>query len=107
LGSGRSQAGVEYSNALSGSEQAMVIRLPSGEAVGVDVSLGESIAEAARRVGSQVQGLCRGHGRCGMCAVAVVEGADGVGAAGEAEARALRILGAGPDLRLACQARRA
>jgi ferredoxin len=42
-----------------------------------------------------------------MCAVAVVEGADGVRAAGEAEARILRIVGAGPGLRLACQARRA
>jgi adenylate cyclase len=85
----------------------VVIRLPSGEAVGIDVARGESVAEAARRVGSPVQGPCRGHGRCGMCAVAVAEGADGVRAAGEAEARVLRILGAGPDMRLACQARRA
>jgi adenylate cyclase len=86
----------------------MRVRFPGGDAIEIEVGRGESVAGAAGRAGDAggvVHGPCRGHGRCGMCVVAIAGGADGVSAADEAEARVLRILQAAPDQRLACQAR--
>jgi adenylate cyclase len=76
--------------------------LPGGEEMGIEAGHGESVAG---RVGGGLMGLCRGHGRCGMCVVSLIEGVDDIDAPSEAEARVLRILGARPDQRLACQAR--
>jgi len=85
----------------------MRISFAGGEEIDIEieVSPGESVAEGLKRAGAGHVGLCRGHGRCGMCVVAVHEGMDRLAAAGEAEARALRLLGAKPHQRLACQAR--
>jgi adenylate cyclase len=80
----------------------MKIRLPGGEEMDIEAGQGESVAG---RTGGGIMGPCRGHGRCGMCVVSLIEGADGIDAPSEAEARVLRILGARPSQRLACQAR--
>ena len=82
----------------------MRISFAGGEEMDIEVSPGEPVAEAMKRAGAGLVGLCRGHGRCGMCVVAVHEGMESLSAASEAEARALRLLGAKPNQRLACQA---
>jgi ferredoxin len=47
---------------------------------------------------------CGGHARCGTCVVTVEEGAAHLTPMGAAEARVLKVLKAGPDQRLGCQA---
>jgi adenylate cyclase len=47
---------------------------------------------------------CGGHARCGTCRITVEEGAEHLSPMGTAEARVLRILKAGPNERLGCQA---
>ena len=47
---------------------------------------------------------CGGHARCGTCVITVDEGAAHLTPMGEAEARVLKVLKAGPDQRLGCQA---
>ena len=48
--------------------------------------------------------LCGGRGRCGSCAVRVIEGTDALSEIGGQEAQTLARRGAAPDVRLACQA---
>ena len=47
---------------------------------------------------------CGGHSRCGTCLLTVEEGAQNLSPMGLAEARILKVLKAGPDQRLGCQA---
>ncbi|MBE3068675.1 MAG: 2Fe-2S iron-sulfur cluster binding domain-containing protein [Planctomycetes bacterium] len=49
--------------------------------------------------------LCEGRHECGNCVVAVVEGADALSPATDAERALLARLRAGPDARCACTAR--
>lgn len=48
--------------------------------------------------------LCGGRGRCGSCAVRVIEGAGALSDIGNQEAQTLAKRSAGPTIRLACQA---
>ncbi len=47
---------------------------------------------------------CGGHARCGTCVITVEAGATHLAPVGAAEARILKVLKAGPDQRLGCQA---
>ncbi len=47
---------------------------------------------------------CGGHARCGTCVITVEDGAAHLTPMGAAEARILKVLKAGPDQRLGCQA---
>ncbi len=49
--------------------------------------------------------VCGGKARCSTCRVRVLDGAQGLSAPSEAEAALLKRIGAGPDVRLACQIR--
>ena len=47
---------------------------------------------------------CGGHARCGTCLVTVEEGGEHLTPMGASEARILKLLKAGPEQRLGCQA---
>jgi ferredoxin len=47
---------------------------------------------------------CGGHARCGTCVITVETGGQHLTPMGAAEARILKVLKAGPDQRLGCQA---
>ena len=64
---------------------------------------GESLLEAARRVGLEIASLCGGRGTCGRCRVRVVSGRVSAATPDEAQALGPRHLAEG--YRLACQAR--
>jgi adenylate cyclase len=83
----------------------MIVRFSDGGVADVDVAPGRSIAESAVSHAHVAIGPCRGHGRCGMCAVVVGDGAKTLSPPGDAESRVMRLLLAAPDHRLACQAR--
>lgn len=83
-----------------------VIRvLPAG--VEFDVADGESVFEAATRHGVRWPSICQGDMECGICWMAVHEGAENVSVQSKAELdRLAQGLKAGdPTVRLACQSR--
>jgi len=47
---------------------------------------------------------CGGHSRCGTCLITVEAGGEHLSPVGAGEARILKVLKAGPDQRLGCQA---
>lgn len=49
--------------------------------------------------------VCGGRARCSTCRVRIIEGAESLPPPSAAEAATLRSIGAGPDVRLACQLR--
>jgi ferredoxin len=63
-----------------------------------------SILSAAAKGEVALNHTCGGHARCGTCVVAVEAGAAHLTPVGAAEARILKVLKAGPDQRLGCQA---
>ena len=63
-----------------------------------------SILAAAARGEIALTHRCGGHARCGTCVFTVEEGAAHLTPMGAAEARILKVLKAGPDQRLGCQA---
>ena len=63
-----------------------------------------SILAAAAKGELGLTHRCGGHARCGTCVITVEEGAAHLTPMGEAEARVLKVLKAGPDQRLGCQA---
>ncbi len=82
-----------------------VIRIayPAGRWIAVPV--GFTVLEASRRAGIPHASVCGGRGRCSTCRVRVVDGVEFLPAAGPAELRVLKRVGAGPSVRLACQLR--
>ena len=66
---------------------------------------GTSLLEALRHARIPHASVCGGRGRCTTCRVRVRNGMQQLPAAEELEARALARIGAGDDVRLACQLR--
>lgn len=66
---------------------------------------GLSLLELSRLSDVPHASVCSGRGRCGTCRVRIDAGADQLSALREDERRTLERAGAGPDERLACQAR--
>jgi adenylate cyclase len=71
----------------------------------VTVPKGSSVLEASRSGGVPHVSVCGGKGRCSTCRVQVLEGGQGQPAPEARESATLRSIGAGPDVRLACQLR--
>jgi adenylate cyclase len=71
----------------------------------VRVPRGFSVLEASRENGIPHLSLCGGRARCSTCRVQVAGPAQNLPPAGEDERRTLARIGAGPDVRLACQLR--
>ena len=63
-----------------------------------------SILTAAAKGEVDLTHRCGGHARCGTCLVTVEAGSAHLTPLGAAEARILKVLKAGPDQRLGCQA---
>lgn len=79
------------------------ISYPAGRRV--SVPLGHSVLEASRHHGVAHASICGGRGRCSTCRVRVGKGLEHLPPADVSEQRVLARVGAGPDVRLACQLR--
>lgn len=67
---------------------------------------GQTVLEVLRSAGVQHASICGGRGRCTTCRVRVKDDAvSGLSEPSELEAAALQRVGAGPNIRLACQIR--
>jgi adenylate cyclase len=71
----------------------------------VEVVPGTSVLEASRLAVIPHASVCGGRGRCSTCRVRVRVSAPGLPDPDEAEHRVLHRIGAGPNVRLACQLR--
>jgi adenylate cyclase len=82
-----------------------VIRIAYPDGRSIDVVPGTSVLEASRLAGIPHASVCGGRGRCSTCRIRVRVSAPGLPEPGELEHRVLRRIGAGPNIRLACQLR--
>jgi adenylate cyclase len=82
-----------------------VIRLsyPSGRVF--SIVHGVSVLEASRMAGIPHASVCGGRGRCSTCRIKVEGARDAVPPPSAEETKVLHRVGAGPDVRLACQLR--
>jgi adenylate cyclase len=82
-----------------------VIRLsyPSGRVL--SILHGVSVLEASRMAGIPHASVCGGRGRCSTCRIKVEGPTDAVPPPSSEETKVLHRVGAGPDVRLACQLR--
>lgn len=77
----------------------------SGKVVGqVELERELNLLGAATKAELPLTHRCGGHARCGTCLVTVETGLEQLSPVGAAEARILKVLKAGPEQRLACQA---
>ena len=81
------------------------IRIKYSDTLEVRIAAGTSILDASLGAGVPHANICGGRGRCSTCRIRVVEGQDGLDEPGESERKVLERVGAGPGVRLACQAR--
>ena len=81
------------------------VRLRYPDGVTVSVEPGMSVLEASRAAGMPHASVCGGRRRCSTCRVRVGHGAEHLPAPAPDEARVLTRIGAGDDVRLACQLR--
>lgn len=63
-----------------------------------------SLLACATKAGAELNHRCGGHARCGTCLLTIESGQEKLSPPGTSEQRILKILKAGPDQRLACQA---
>lgn len=82
---------------------AIRVSYPGGQTV--TVPLGFSVLECSRRARIGHASVCGGRGRCSTCRVRVTAGRETLPEPSAEESRVLRRVGAGPDVRLACQLR--
>lgn len=82
---------------------AIRVTYPGGQTV--TVPLGFSVLECSRRARIGHASVCGGRGRCSTCRVRVTAGQDALPEPSAEESRVLKRVGAGPDVRLACQLR--
>ncbi len=83
--------------------RAIRVSYPGGRSI--VVGPGTTLLEASRIGGIPHASVCGGRGRCSTCRVHVDAGADHLPLASVSETAVLQRVGAGPDVRLACQAR--
>lgn len=71
----------------------------------VIVAIGRTVLEASRSGEVPHASVCGGRGRCSTCRVQIVRGLDRIPRPADEETRVLQRIGAGADVRLACQLR--
>jgi adenylate cyclase len=81
------------------------VRLRYPDGVAISIEPGMSVLEASRATGVPHASVCGGRGRCSTCRVRVGYGAEHLPPPAFDEARVLGRIGAGEDVRLACQLR--
>lgn len=86
-------------------ESGRSVRIHYPNARVVSVPRGFTVLKASRQAGIAHASVCGGRGRCSTCRVRVHAPASGLPAPSEAEARVLARVGAGANVRLACQLR--
>lgn len=79
----------------------VLVRYSDGKSVAVAPAT--TLLEASRIAGVPHASICGGRGRCTTCRVKIESGMDNLSEIGEREMKALRRIGAGTGLRLACQ----
>ncbi len=79
----------------------ITISYPDGRRVNVEP--GVSVLDASRLAGVGHASVCGGRGRCSTCRVSVDQGMAALPAADTEEQKVLNRIGAGPNVRLACQ----
>jgi adenylate cyclase len=84
-----------------------VPRVPIAYVSGPTISapVGPTLLEISRARRVPHAAVCGGRARCSTCRVRVTEGAEALAPPNAAERRTLAAIGAGPDVRLACQLR--
>ena len=80
-------------------------RITYGDGSIVNSAPGRTLLEVSRANGIAHMSVCGGRARCSTCRTLIVAGNDNLTSPTEAEAHLLGKLSAGPDVRLACQAR--
>jgi adenylate cyclase len=80
-------------------------RVTYGDGAVVNSAPGHTLLEVSRAAGIPHMSVCGGRARCSTCRTLIVSGAENLTAQTDAEAHLLGKLNAGPDVRLACQAR--
>lgn len=86
-------------------ERSQLIEVRYGNGRTVRVTRGHSVLEASRIGGIPHNAVCGGKGRCSTCRVRVTAGLDLLPEPNAVEEATLKRIGAGPDVRLACQLR--
>ena len=81
------------------------VRLRYPDGVTVSIEPGMSVLEASRAADVPHASVCGGRGRCSTCRVRLGDGAEHLPPPAPDEARVLARIGAGADVRLACQLR--
>jgi adenylate cyclase len=80
-------------------------RVTYGDGVVVNSAPGHTLLEVSRAAGIAHMSVCGGRARCSTCRTLIVNGSENLSTQTDAEAHLLGKLNAGPDVRLACQAR--
>lgn len=83
--------------------RSLSITYPGGLAI--KAQPGATLLEISRMNDVPIASVCGGRARCSTCRVKVLEGADALAKPGTAETAVLSRIGAGGDVRLACQIR--
>ncbi len=96
-------AGMTLARAIARRRTPMQVAYLGGPSV--TATRGLSLLEVSRLNDIAHADVCSGRARCGTCRVRVISGAAALTPAGEVETALLQRLGAGTDVRLACQAR--
>ncbi|MCK7615629.1 adenylate/guanylate cyclase domain-containing protein [Roseibium sediminicola] len=88
---------------LSLRARSLSITFPGGLAI--KAQPGATLLEISRINDVPLASVCGGRARCSTCRVKVLEGGESLGKPGVSEAAVLKRIGAGADVRLACQIR--
>ena len=70
----------------------------------IDLERELSLLSAASKGELPLTHRCGGHARCGTCLITIEQGLEQLSPVGAAETRVLKVIKAGPNQRLACQA---
>lgn len=81
------------------------VQLVFAEGETIEARAGATVLEISRLANVAHASLCGGKGRCGTCQVEVLSGLDMLTPKTTVEIKKLKSIGAGPEVRLACQAR--
>ncbi|MDX1540501.1 MAG: adenylate/guanylate cyclase domain-containing protein [Geminicoccaceae bacterium] len=84
-------------------QRILSVRYPDGSIVAINP--GMSVLDASRAAGIPHAAVCGGRGRCSTCRIRVAGDLDELPPPAPDEARVLARIGAGPNIRLACQLR--